>query len=145
MSLRQFGAPDPHAQAERAIADRTRVVDQLLEFSQTIQGAGKPEQIFAALSHYLRNELNLAGIAIIAHEPEAVPATQVRASWPDDLLNANSPVSEMETSMCPCLRQNLPKCFKPNGSPVRCAVDASLNLSDANPAFCIPFAIEGRV
>ncbi|CAN5495090.1 hypothetical protein BH09PLA1_BH09PLA1_33880 [soil metagenome] len=132
---------DASSRTARAIADRTRVVDQLLDFSQTIQGAGKPEQIFAALTHYLRIELKLAGIAIIAHEPEAVPATQVRASWPENLLNPASPVSEMELALCPCLRQNLPKCFRPNGSPVRCAIDASLNLSTAHAAYCVPFAI----
>lgn len=129
---------------ERAVADRTHVVEQLLDFSQTIQGAGKPDQIFAALTHSLRLELNLAGIAIIAHEPQSTPATQVRASWPDDLLKPGNPVSEMETGMCPCLRQNLPKCFKPNGSPVRCTVDASLKLSPDHEAFCVPFNIAGK-
>jgi hypothetical protein len=138
---RFFGASKLDDRAQRAIADRTRVVDQLLEFSQTIQGAGKPEQILAALTHFLRIELNLAGIVIIAQEADSAPAMQVRASWPKDLLSAAHPISEMECAMCPCLRQNLPKCFKPNGSPVRCAVDASLDLSPDHPAFCMPFAI----
>lgn len=137
--------PDPALafadEAKRVIANRTRVVNQLLEFWQTIQGAGKPEQIFAALAHYLRAELKLAGLVILSHEPEAVPATQLHASWPGDVMNAGNPISEMETSLCPCMRQNLPKCFRPDGSPVRCAIDASLNLSTAHPAFCIPFTI----
>src|SRR5580698_5819517 len=50
--------------AELALAWRTRIVDQLLEFSQTIQGAGKPEQIYTSLTHYLRKELDLAGLAV---------------------------------------------------------------------------------
>lgn len=140
-AARGSGARDLSDQTNRAVADRTRVVNQLLEFWQTIQGAGKPEQIFAALAHYLQHELSLAGLVILSHEPEAVPATQIRASWPENVLNTGSPVSEMDTALCPCLRQNLPKCFRPNGSPVRCAVDASLNLSPAHPAYCIPFTI----
>src|SRR5438552_13721798 len=65
---------------------RSRAVNRLLDFSQTIQGAGKPEQVLAALSHYLRGELNLAGIAILAHEPDSMPANQLKICWPDDLM-----------------------------------------------------------
>jgi K+-sensing histidine kinase KdpD len=68
---------DVDDRAQRVIADRTRVVDQLLEFSQTIQGAGKAEQIFAALAHYLRHEMHLAGIAILSHAPESVAKSWV--------------------------------------------------------------------
>jgi GGDEF domain-containing protein len=50
-------------------------------------------------------------------------------------------MSDMETSLCPCLRQNLPRTFRPDGSPVRCAIDTSLNLPIDQPAYCIPFTI----
>src|SRR5258706_8958878 len=36
--------------------------------------------------------------------------------------------SDMEAASCPCLRQHLPKCFRLNCSPVRCAIDACLTL-----------------
>jgi diguanylate cyclase (GGDEF)-like protein len=47
----------------------------------------------------------------------------------------------MNGAMCPCLRQNLPRHFRPDGSPVRCAIDASLSLPSSHPAYCIPFNI----
>src|SRR5688572_13735465 len=36
---------------------QSNTVNRLLEFSQTVQGAGKPDQIHATLSHFLQNEL----------------------------------------------------------------------------------------
>ena len=122
------------------LAERTATVDRLLEFSQTIQGAGKPEQIFATLNHFLRTELNLSGLVILTSEPESVPAVQLVASWPPDLA-APATLSELDNTTCPCLRQNLPRAFRPDGSPIRCSVDAILKLPIDQPAYCIPFNI----
>jgi diguanylate cyclase (GGDEF)-like protein len=130
-----------HEASKLVLAARRRTVDQLLEFSQTIQGAGKSEQIFAALAHYLRTELGLAGIVILAHDAESVPATQVKVQWPNDVLYPTAPATEMDTTLCPCLRQNLPKHFRCDGSPVRCALDASLRLGTDHAAYCIPFTL----
>jgi diguanylate cyclase (GGDEF)-like protein len=47
----------------------------------------------------------------------------------------------MDTGLCPCLRQNLPRCFKPEASPVRCAIDQALQLPSHHPAYCIPFTV----
>src|SRR5688572_9050251 len=120
---------------------QSNTVNRLLEFSQTVQGAGKPDQIHATLSHFLQNELGLAGIAIVTSEPEAIPPIQVKVAWPDSLLRTDPPIAEMDPHLCPCLRQSLPKHFRPDCSPVRCAIDASLTLPAAHPAFCIPFNV----
>jgi hypothetical protein len=129
-----------HQSAADVLAERARTVDRLLDFSQTIQGAGKPEQIFLSLVHFLRTDLGLAGIAIIAHDPETVPAMHVKAAWPTDLLRTESAITDVDAALCPCLRQNLPRQFNP-GSPVRCAIDACLRLDTTHPAFCIPFTV----
>jgi diguanylate cyclase (GGDEF)-like protein len=130
---------EDHDAAQTKLAQRTQTVDRLLDFSQTIQGAGKSEQIFETLSFYLRTELSLAGIVMLAQEPDTVPATTIKASWPEKLLRVDSHASELETALCPCLRQNLPRHFKPDGSPVRCAIDNILSLPASHPAYCIPF------
>jgi diguanylate cyclase (GGDEF)-like protein len=122
------------------LVERTATVDRLLDFSQTIQGTGKPEQVFATLSHFLRTELGLSGLAILTSEPEATPAIEVRAAWPADLVTIPSG-TELDATTCPCLRQNLPRTFRPEGSPVRCAIDACLKLPASHPAYCIPFTI----
>jgi diguanylate cyclase (GGDEF)-like protein len=123
------------------LAQRTQTVDQLLEFSQTIQGVGKPDQVFATLSHFLRVELNLAGIVILANDHEQAPSIQVKASWPANLMSADRPIGEMDGAMCPCLRQNLPRQFKNDGAPLRCAIDACMTLDASHPAFCVPFNV----
>lgn len=123
-----------------ALAERTQTVDRLFDFFQTIQGAGKPDQIFATLSHFLRTELGLSGLAILTTEPEAVPAVQLRSAWPQDLAS-NGPLTELDNTTCPCLRQNLPRAFRPEGCPVRCSVDSILKLPADQPAYCIPFNI----
>jgi diguanylate cyclase (GGDEF)-like protein len=128
-----------HDAAKTNLAQRTQTVDRLLDFSQTIQGAGKSEQIFETLSFFLRTELNLAGIVILSQEPDAVPATTIKTRWPQDVLRVES--TELEAPLCPCLRQNLPRHFKPDGSPVRCAIDSILSLPQSHPAYCIPFNI----
>ncbi len=130
-----------HESSQQILADRTQTVDRLLEFSQTIQGVGKADQIYATLSHFLRVELNLAGIILIDNDPEQSPSTQVKASWPESLIGPDKAVSEMDTALCPCLRQNLPRQFKNDGAPARCAIDSCLTLDATHPAFCIPFNI----
>jgi diguanylate cyclase (GGDEF)-like protein len=130
-----------YEEAQRVLATRTSTVDRLLDFSQTIQGAGAVGQIFTSLSHYLRTELNLAGVVIVSHQPDQTPAMQLRAAWPGELVQRNAPVGEMEAAACPCLRQHLPKCFRIDGSPVRCAIDSCLNLGPEYPAYCIPFNV----
>jgi len=122
------------------LVERTATVDRLLDFSQTIQGTGKPEQVFATLSHFLRTELGLSGLAILTSEPEATPPIEVRAAWPADLVTIPSG-TDLDATTCPCLRQNLPRTFRPEGSPVRCAIDACLKLPASHPAHCIPFNI----
>ena len=127
--------------SRKILASRTQTVDRLLDFSQTIQGAGKPEQIFQTLCHFLRTELGLAGLTIVAHEAEALPAIQLKACWPEDLMRPEAPLAELDTTLCPCLRQNLPRQFRPDGSPVRCAIDNALRLPQSHPAHCIPFTL----
>jgi diguanylate cyclase (GGDEF)-like protein len=134
-----------HDASKQVLAERTRTVDRLLEFSQTIQGVGKPDPIFATLAHFLRVELDLAGIIVITSDPEHAPSTQAKASWPESLVRSEQSIAEMETTMCPCLRQNLPRQFNNDGAPVRCAVDSCLTFDARYPAFCIPFNIGRRV
>ncbi len=128
-------------QAQQVLAERTHTVDRLLDFSQTIQGAGQTEQVFATLSQFLEAELKLSGIAILSHHPDLLPLIQVRATRPLTVLKGSNPVTEMNGAMCPCLRQSLPRQFRPDGSPIRCAIDACLSLPIEHPAFCIPFNI----
>jgi diguanylate cyclase (GGDEF)-like protein len=130
--------------ARHAMAAREATVDRLLEFSQTIQGAGAVGQVFASLAHYLRNELRLAGLVIISNEPDQTPAMQVRAAWPEGFVRPSG-ISDLEAAACPCLRQHLPKSFRLGGSPVRCAVDACLTLGPEHPAYCIPFNVGNRM
>src|SRR5579872_6821551 len=72
--------------ARESLAERTATVDRLLDFSQTIQGAGKPDQVFATLAHFLRTELGLSGLAILTTEAEVVPPIQLRNVWPESLV-----------------------------------------------------------
>ena len=137
--LRRAG--EMHGQSQRVLAERTSTVDRLLDFSQTIQGAGQFEQVFSTLRQFLEAELKLSGIAILSYQRDALPPIQVRAARPLAVLSQTNPVTEMNGAMCPCLRQNLPRHFRPDGSPVRCAIDACLSLPVAHPAFCIPFNI----
>jgi diguanylate cyclase (GGDEF)-like protein len=137
--LRQAHAD--HESSKRTLAQRTNTVDRLLDFSQTTQGAANADQVFASLGFFLRSELGLAGVVVYAHAPESLPAITVKTSWPDDLLRADVPIGEMDPALCPCLRQNLPRLFRPDGSPVRCAIDRSLRLGVEHPAYCIPFHV----
>jgi diguanylate cyclase (GGDEF)-like protein len=130
-------------QSSAALAHRSATVDRLLDFSQTIQGAGRPDQIFATLSHFLRTELGLSGAAILTYDAEAVPAIQIRSIWPPTLAPAagGAALADLDSALCPCLRQSLPRTFRPDGSPVRCVIDGALNLPASHPAYCIPFTI----
>jgi len=133
-----------HRSATATLEARTSTVDRLLEFSQTIQGAGKMDQVYDGLAHFLRTELSLAGLVVLSHESDTTPSTSVRAAWPEDVLKSGCSLADMDGSSCPCLRQNQPRCFRPQGSPVRCSVDASIRLDSAHPAYCIPFNIGGK-
>jgi diguanylate cyclase (GGDEF)-like protein len=128
-------------QALSAMVSRSSTLDRLLDFSQTIQGAGKPEQIYSALGQFLRAELKLSAVAVLAHEPDTVPATTLKATLPADFFKPDCSVHEMELGLCPCLRQNLPRQFRPDASPVRCSIDAALGFPPALAAYCVPFTI----
>jgi len=142
MLLRQLRVSrNAHQDALHAISERSQTVDRLLEFSQTVQSAGKPEQVFNCLAQFLKTDLELAGVAVVSHEPENLPATQLKASYPSDFIKNGISVGEMDTTLCPCLRQNLPRHFRPDASPVRCSVDAALHLPADHPAFCVPFNV----
>ena len=143
VATRATAAREHFDQVRRSITTRQETVDRLLDFSQTIQGAGATTQVFASLAHYLRNELGLAGIVIVSYEPEQTPGMQVRAAWPEAVVRPSG-VGDLEAAACPCLRQNLPKSFRPGGSPVRCAIDACLSLGPEHPAYCIPFNVGGK-
>jgi len=130
---------DRYEDAQRNLAVRSSTVDRLLDFSQTIQGAGTVAAVFASLCHYLRTELRLAGIVIVSFEADQTPAMQLRASWPETCLRPGADVGVMESAACPCLRQHLPRSFRHDGSPVRCAIDSCLSLGPEHPAYCIPF------
>lgn len=129
------------SEAHSSLVMRSNAVDRLLEFSQTIQGAGKAEQVYSALKHYLPLEFNLSGLAILAVEPDNIPQTSVKVAWPDTCVRQDHALGDMDTALCPCLRQNLPRCFKPENAPVRCVIDHALTLPATHPAFCIPFNI----
>ena len=139
---------EARAEQERAVANlaaRTRTVDRLLEFSQGVQAAGRPEQVLATLTHFLQAELGLAGLALLAVEPDIVPVATVRSCSPPDLLSSDAAACTMDPALCPCLRQHMPRHFRGDGSPVRCGLDANLRLGPDHPAYCIPFTVGGRV
>jgi diguanylate cyclase (GGDEF)-like protein len=137
-------AQEEQKQSKEVLAARTRTVDRLLEFSQSIQAAGKPEQVYATLTHFLQADLQLTGLAMLSIEPDCVPATVVRAAYPLDLLQPERPVGDMDSALCPCIRQHLPRQFRCDGSPVRCTIDSSLKLGQDHPAYCIPFTLGGK-
>jgi diguanylate cyclase (GGDEF)-like protein len=140
--LRQLRwAQRAHEMALESVEARSQTVDRLLEFAQTVQSAGKSEQVFACLAQFLQVDLKLAGVAVISHEPENVPATALRAVYPATFVKPANGVPEMDAALCPCLRQNLPREFRCEASPVRCSVDAALSLPIDHPAFCVPFNV----
>ena len=125
--------------SQQSLADRTKTVDRLWEFSQTIQGAGRFDQIFPTLCHFLVHELGLSGVAVLSHDSENSPAILVRASLPDGLFNG--PPIEFDAALCPCLRQSQPRRFRPGDSPVRCTVERYLTVLPSHEAYCIPFGV----
>jgi diguanylate cyclase (GGDEF)-like protein len=132
-----------HLSAQRAMALRSHTLDRLLDFSQTIQGAGRAEQIFASLGHFLRTELGLSGLLIVTHEPDSTPTTCVKEISGSSLRSdtgVNAAAYELDPMLCPCLRQHLPRTFKPD-APVRCAIDSMLTLPADQPAYCVPFTV----
>jgi diguanylate cyclase (GGDEF)-like protein len=131
---------DEYTAAKQTLTSRTKTVDRLLDFSQTIQGAGKAQQIFQSLGFYLHTELQLAGLSIITHDPDAATTICVQAAWPEGVIKSEA-LAEMDTALCPCMRQNLPRQFKPDGSPVRCVVESAIALPSSHCAYCIPFTI----
>lgn len=139
------------AEFERSRADllaRTQTVDRLLEFSQTIQGAGKPDQVFDALAHFLETEFALSAVLVATHEPDALPATHLKACRPASLAQCpkgSERLGELEPTSCPCLRQNQPRQFRPACSPVRCGVERCLPLPESQAAYCIPFQVGRKV
>lgn len=140
LKLRQ--SRSDYEQSRRGLADRTRTMDRLLEFSQTIQGAGRVDQIFPTLCHFLESELKLSGVAILANETDPTPNVHVRATCPEGIVCG--PVSEFDTALCPCLRQSQPRLFKSEGAAVRCTIDQYLTLPQENEAYCIPFNVGRR-
>ena len=54
-------------------------------------------------------------------------------------MSSRAAVGDLEASACPCLRQHLPRCFRKDGSPVRCSIDSVLTLGPEHSAYCIPF------
>ena len=97
---------DERSRSERSLRDltqRSRSVDRLLEFSQAVQAAGKADQIFPTLCHFLQNELGLSGVAIVSHEPDSIPATQLMHCRPADVIRESPPIAEMETRLCPAI------------------------------------------
>jgi diguanylate cyclase (GGDEF)-like protein len=127
------------------LREQSRTITGLLHFSQTIQGAGKSDQIYPTLCHCLRSELELSGLAILTHDSEALPQTALAAAWPDRFQVNSATLNEVEPSMCPCLRQGLPWHFEPSGAPVRCVLDDALKLPATQAAYCIPFNFGRRV
>ena len=134
-----------HDQSAAILSARTRTVDRLLEFSQGIQASGKPDQIYSTLTHFLRSDLELFGMALLSVEPDTTPAVTVRGVHPLTLIREDRPVGEMDTAMCPCLRNHLPRHFRADGSPVRCVVDSSLSAGPEHSAYCIPFTVGGKI
>jgi diguanylate cyclase (GGDEF)-like protein len=128
-----------------ALRSRNQTVDRLLEFSQTIQGAGKAEQIFSTLCQFVQTELSLSGVVLLGHEADTIPPTQVKAWRPEDALNGPPSECEIDSACCPCLRQHQPKHFRKEGSPVRCTIDAYLTHPQEQSAYCIPFTVGRKI
>lgn len=136
-SLREM--VDKLARSQQNLADRTRTVDRLLEFSQTIQGAGRIDQIFPTLCHFMESELGVAGATILSHDADPTTGVIVKACRPEGLLNGS--VAEFDKGLCPCLRQSQPRVFKAGDSPVRCTIDQYLTLPHSHEQYCIPFNV----
>jgi diguanylate cyclase (GGDEF)-like protein len=127
-----------------SLTSRARIVDHLLDFSQTLQGAGRPEQVLKSLSQFLETELNLSGVAVVEYDPDRPGGPQVKCTSPPTLISAGENVADLDDSACPCIRQNLPRHFNGVTAPVRCAIDTCIALPPSNPAYCIPMQIGAK-
>ena len=125
--------------SRQSLAERTKTVDRLLEFSQTIQGAGRVDQIFPTLCHFLESELGLSGATVLLYETEPTPSVTIKASCPDGVIRECA--TELDTALCPCLRQSQPRLFRAGDSPVRCTIDQYLTRPVSHEAYCIPFNV----
>jgi diguanylate cyclase (GGDEF)-like protein len=136
-------ASQSYLSVQSELTARSDALSRLLEFSQTIQGAGKPDQILTTLAYFLRTELGLSRITVLCAEPDAVPPLQIKSTWPEQPPGTATVAftTEMDASLCPCLRQGLPKQFKPDGLPVRCSIDEAMALPASEPAYCVPFNV----
>ena len=126
-------------QSQQRLAERNRTMDRLLEFSQTIQGAGRVDQIFPTLCRFLESELKLSGVVLLSHDSDPSSAVQVRAVAPAGLLAGGA--VEFDAALCPCLRQSQPRLFRGGDSPVRCTIDQYIGPCATHEAYCIPFNV----
>lgn len=139
MVRRLRDAREENETVQAALQARKRTVDRLLDFSQTIQGAGKAEQVYSTLCHFLQTELSLVGLTVLCHEPDGLPQMSTKAMLPADFM-CNGSVGDMDSALCPCLRQAQPRQFRTD-SPVRCAIDQFFKEPQNKPAYCIPFTV----
>ncbi len=130
-----------YQRAGAILAQRTGSLDQLLEFSQILQGAGHSQQVYSALCHYLPRELGLAGLALVSWEPQATPAVSLLGQWPQNLLQSGRSISELDVALCPCLRQNLAREYRAEASPLRCGIEAFLAVNLQAATWCYPFIV----
>jgi diguanylate cyclase (GGDEF)-like protein len=127
-----------------SLTSRNRNVDHLLDFSQTLQGAGRPEQVFSSLAQFVQTELNLSGVAIVEHDLERAGGPQIKSALPPTLVLPDQNAADLDINLCPCIRQNLPRQFCGEDAPVRCAIDSCLSLPRSHPAYCIPLQIGAK-
>ncbi|HEX4124581.1 MAG TPA: GGDEF domain-containing protein, partial [Tepidisphaeraceae bacterium] len=135
--------------SQERLAERTQTLDRLLDFSQTVAAAGSADQVYPTLCHFLQAELSLDTVAIFGINPDDLPPLALKARWPappaapESSANPATPIPsvELDASLCPSLRQNQPRHFRCDGSPVRCALEQHLGIAANLSAFCIPFTI----
>src|SRR3954465_14595558 len=64
MVERMRQAEEQHEQSRLDVDARTKIVDRLLDFSQTIQGAGRADQVYESLAQYLKSQLKLDAVTV---------------------------------------------------------------------------------
>lgn len=128
-------------QARESLERRKRAVERLLEFSQTVQGVGRMQHVYATLAHFLKSELSLESVGILEQGEDADEPAQLVARRPEA-----SPiqVGEFDATSCPCFRQALPRCFNDRACPARCGIETWLGIDADLPAFCVPITIASR-
>ncbi|MBV8780574.1 MAG: GGDEF domain-containing protein [Phycisphaerae bacterium] len=81
IAARRLVIPLRELDAARVILTRrASAMDHLLDFSETLQGMTSFDDVFEELSHRLWNELDLAGLAIVAND-DPPQRTAQRAEW----------------------------------------------------------------